>query len=191
MCERQKVGGWAAWLKCSRRTEPHRAGAPFSVRVKDTAMAESMAVVNALSSAIRTGFVEAGDEILIQTDNDSVMGVLEGTAVRTMSKAARIRKGLTKRQGKRVVAERNAEIAMVSAAFLSMTASCALRIRWRHVKGHRGAVDPRSAVNSYCDRTARAHMRAARGMQVPTMMERHASRGGGTVRNDGAMENHR
>ncbi|RYY06507.1 MAG: hypothetical protein EON55_23180, partial [Alphaproteobacteria bacterium] len=57
MCERRNVGGWAAWLRCDRHRYPYRTGGAFAVRVNDTAMAESMAVVNALASAIREGFI--------------------------------------------------------------------------------------------------------------------------------------
>lgn len=177
MCEKRKVGGWAAWLRCDRRRYPHRTGAPFTVRVNDTAMAESMAVVNALASGIAQGFVEPEDVVLIQTDNNSVMGVLEGTVIRRMSKAVRKRKGLTQAQAKRIVRERNAEIGMVSAMFLSYVARHSLTIRWRHVKGHRGNIDRRSAVNTYCDQQARAHMRTARGRSVPTLSEAMAARG--------------
>jgi len=176
MCERRNVGGWAAWLRCDRHRYPYRTGGAFAVRVNDTAMAESMAVVNALASAIREGFIEAEDVVLIQTDNNSVMGVLEGTVVRRMSKAVRERKGLTRNQAKRVVRDRNAEIGMVSAMFLSYVARHSLTVRWRHVKGHRGTVDRRSAVNTYCDEQARIHMRAARGRTVPTLAEAMAAR---------------
>ncbi len=180
MCEKRNVGGWAAWLRCDRRRYPFRTGGPFTVRVNDTAMAESMAVVNALASGIAQGFVEPEDVVLIQTDNNSVMGVLEGTVVRRMSKAVRERKGLTRAQAKRLVRDRNAEIGIVSSVFLSYVAKNSLTIRWRHVKGHRGNVDRRSAVNTYCDQQARIHMRAARGRTVPTLAEAMAARGRGS-----------
>lgn len=39
----------------------------------------------------------------------------------------------------------------------------ALAAYFKHVKGHRGTACPRSAVNSLCDRRARAEMRRRRG----------------------------
>lgn len=176
MCEKHRVGGWAAWLKSGRSWEPHRLGAAFAVRVNDTAMAESMAVVNALTAAIRDGFIHAEDIVLVQTDNDSVMSVLTGEARRRMSRTVRLRKGLSRSQAKAIVRERNAEIAAVSDAFLSCVERHGLEIRWRHVKGHRGNVDRRSAVNTYCDKMAKQHMRSARGRSVPTIAEAAAAR---------------
>lgn len=176
MCEKQRVGGWAAWLKSGRAYGAHRIGAPFAVRVNDTAMAESMAVVNALSMALRDGFIHPEDTVLVQTDNDSVMSVLTGQARRRMSKTVRLRKGLSRSQAKAIIRERNAEIAAVAHAFRSCIERYGLEIRWRHVKGHRGNTDRRSAVNTYCDKMAKQHMRSARGREMPTIAEAAAAR---------------
>lgn len=176
MCEKHRVGGWAAWLKCDRHRYPFRAGAPFSVRVNDTAMAESMAVVNALAAALKVGFIEAEDVVLVQTDNNSVMGVLEGTVRRRMSKTTRLRKGLSRSQAKAILKERNSEIEIVSAMFLGLVERHGLVIRWRHVKGHRGNIDRRSAVNTYCDKQARIHMRSARSRTTTPLVDMMAAR---------------
>jgi ribonuclease HI len=172
MCHHRMVGGWAAWLKCNRGTM--RAGAPFSVRVRDTAMAEAMAVVNGMAIGLRDGLVLDGDEILVQTDNDSVMSVLLGTAVRRTRTELKRRRGRSRSQIKRDVAVRNDEIRAVASVFSRMTSTRDLTIRWRHVKGHRGKEDARSAVNTYCDVTARDHMRAARRRtDLKSVSDRH------------------
>lgn len=170
MCHQKQVGGWAAWLKSDRGSM--RLGAPFSVKVADTTIAEAMAVVNALSCGLRDGIILSGDVVLVQTDNNSVMGVLLGTSPRKITRESRRRRKMSWSDLRRDVAERNLEIGEISAAFSRLTSSRSVTVRWRHVKGHMGNIDPRSAVNSYCDKIARDHMRAARRMDVPSMSER-------------------
>lgn len=175
MCHQKRVGGWAAWLKSDRGAM--RLGAPFMVRVADTTIAEAMAVVNALSRGIRDGIILPGDVVLVQTDNNAVMGVLLGTAPRKINLEVRKRRKMSWSDLRRDVAERNQEILEIAGVFSGLTSSGSITVRWRHVKGHKGNIDPRSAVNSYCDKVARDHMRTARRMEVPTMSERSAKRG--------------
>jgi ribonuclease HI len=170
MCHQKQVGGWAAWLKSIRGAM--RLGGPFSVKVADTTIAEAMAVVNALSRGLRDGIILPGDIVLVQTDNNAVMGVLLGTSPRRVTKEIRRRRKMSWSELHRDAAERNLEICEIAAAFSRLTTSRSVAIRWRHVKGHMGTVDPRSAVNSYCDKVAREHMRSARRMNVPSMSER-------------------
>lgn len=169
MCHAQRVGGWAAWIKTNGRSM--RFGDPFSVRIHDITLAEAMAVVNAVHCGLRHGMISPGDEVLIQTDNDSVMGVLQGTTQRRATLATKNRRGLSWRALKDDVRERNSEIKTIAAKFTSLCTAHGLTVRWRHVKGHRGTQDPRSAVNSICDQMARKHMRSARGGSPPTIAE--------------------
>lgn len=173
MCHDRRVGGWAAWLKSDRGSM--RLGAPFSVKVSDTTLAEAMAVVNALVCGVRDGLILEADCVLVQTDNDAVMSVLLGTARRKATPSAKRRRKLSWSQLRRDVSERNAEIDAVATAFARVVSARSLVVRWRHVKGHRGTMDARSAVNTYCDRVAKEHMRTARRHDVPTIAERAAA----------------
>lgn len=174
MCHKQRVGGWAAWLKCDRGAM--RLGAPFAVKVADTSLAEAMAVVNALSCGIRDGLILSGDVVLVQTDNNAVMSILDGSAHRRATPNAKRRRKISWSQLRRDVHERNIEIDAISGAYARLVTSSRLLIRWRHVKGHRGEIDARSAVNTYCDKIAKDHMRTARKRQIPTIAERAAAK---------------
>lgn len=80
ICANTGIAGWAAWAKCDRGTV--RGDGAFRRTTMDSAVAEAMAVVNGLVIADRRGLVHEGDAILVQTDNNAVMPVLEGTARR-------------------------------------------------------------------------------------------------------------
>ena len=171
LCSDTKVGGWAAWLKTSRSPSAYRAGGSFIVQIDDITLAESMAVVNALASGLRSGVIQTCDEVLVQTDNNNVMGVLNGTTKRKKpSRRRRLKKGLSSSQARNLKYRRNREIKIISRAFLGIVQRHDLSIRWRHVKAHRGKVDRRAAVNTFCDETARAHMRKVRGKDLPTLI---------------------
>lgn len=166
LCHDQHVGGWAAWLKSDRGGT--RAGAAFGIRVRDTSLAEAMAVVNGLTMGVRTGVIHDGDVVLVQTDNNAVMSVLTGTARRQATPAVKKRRKMSWRRLKREVRDSNIEIDAISSAFSRIVEANGIEIRWRHVKGHSGIVDARSAVNRYCDKVAKQHMRLARGRSIPT-----------------------
>jgi ribonuclease HI len=171
ICHEKRVGGWAAWMKCNRGAM--RTGAAFGVSIGDTTMAEAMAVVNGLTCGVRDGIILPGDEVLVQTDNDAVMGILTGTALRKVTRVSKKRRKLSWAELKEDVAERNREILFISRTFLSLIDGSGIEVRWRHVKGHKGTKDPRSAVNTFCDKVAKGHMRAARGRRLPSMAERN------------------
>lgn len=171
LCGETNVGGWAAWLKTSRSQSAYRVGNSFVVQIDDITLAESMAVVNALACGIRDGIIHPTDEVLVQTDNNNVMGILNGTTRRKKpSRRRRLKKGISSSQAKSLKYRRNREIKIISRVFLGIVARHDLTIRWRHVKAHRGKVDRRAAVNSFCDETARKHMRSARGKELPTLL---------------------
>jgi ribonuclease HI len=176
MCPERKIGGWAAWLKSDRGSL--RGGARFKVRVGDSSMAEAMAVMNGLTVGASEGIIRRKDTVLVQTDNDAVMGILEGTVRRSLSLEFKRRRGRSRDQVVKDVGARNQEIVIVADAFSAFIQENSVVVRWRHVKGHRGKQDRRSAVNTFCDRTARDHMREARRRPAPATMaeRREASR---------------
>ena len=141
LCPHTRKGGWAGWLKSEGKTV--RGGGAFKRPLNDTSIAEAMAVVNALHLGRRKGLISPGSTVLVQTDNDSIASVLEGTAKRRITATAAV-------------------VEEVAHAFHAVVTHLQITIRWRHVKAHRGTVDRRSAVNDYCDEQAREHMRRAR-----------------------------
>lgn len=141
LCPHTRKGGWAGWLKSEGRTV--RGGGAFKRPLNDTSIAEAMAVVNALHLGARRGLIATGATVLVQTDNDSIASVLQGTAKRRITATAAV-------------------VEDVARAFHTLVTGMEITIRWRHVKAHRGTVDRRSAVNDYCDEQAREHMRQAR-----------------------------
>lgn len=161
LCSHTGKGGWAAWLKSDEGTV--RGGGSFHHLTIDTGVAEAMAAVNGVHLGLRQGLIRRGCRLLIQTDNNSVWQILENQIRRKVTARSLRRENADAAALERDVDHRNMLIDLVVAKFTDLVARYELEVRWRHVKGHRGKTDPRSAVNTYCDQTARAHMELARG----------------------------
>lgn len=164
LCHIKRVGGWAAWLKSDRGAT--RTGGHFRTTINDTTIAEAMAVVNGMAAGISIGLICHHDTLLIQTDNNGVMGVLNGTAQRRITAAVRRRRGISWSQLRRDARYHNAEIELVAQKFQQFVELYQIRVLWRHVKGHQKSHDKRSAVNNFCDETARFHMKQARKKKI-------------------------
>ncbi len=160
ICGETGCVGWAAWAKCDRGTA--RGDGVLKRQTIDSSFAEAMAVVNGLAIALQGRLIERGDVIIVQTDNNAVMGVLNGTARRVVKKAEKQRRQISYSQLHEEVLKRNEEIDEIAKAYAEIVYDLALTVRWRHCKGHRGLEDRRAAVNSYCDERARERMREAR-----------------------------
>lgn len=152
--------GWAAWAKCDRGTA--RGEGILKRLTIDSSVAEAMAAVNAIAIARIAGLIETGDRILIQTDNNSVMDILRGTARRGVRRSYRERGDISCEQLHTEVLRRNEEIDEISATYARIVDEMNVTVMWRHCKGHRGLEDRRAAVNSDCDQRARIHMTEAR-----------------------------
>lgn len=152
--------GWASWAKCDRGTV--RAEGILKRQTIDSAVAEAMAAVNGLAMAIRKGLVKDNDSVLIQTDNNSVMDVLQGTVRRYIRRAERKNQTMSEQELLQEVLRRNEEIDEIAYTYRQMVEGYNLTVRWKHCKGHRGLEDKRSAVNSHCDQRAKERMKEAR-----------------------------
>lgn len=152
--------GWAAWAKCDRGTA--RGDGALKRLTIDSAVAEAMAVVNGLVIARQGRLVEEGDRILIQTDNNSVMGVLSGTARRGVRRAERQRRDISYTELHHEVLRRNEEIDEIARTYAAIVDEMRVSVIWRHCKGHRGLEDRRAAVNTDCDGRAYQRMTEAR-----------------------------
>lgn len=170
LCSHTGKGGWAAWLKSDEGTV--KGGGSFRHLTIDTGIAEAMAAVNGVHLGLRQGLIRPGCRLLIQTDNNSVWQILENQIRRKVTARALSREGADPAVLERDVDHRNMLIDLVVAKFSDMVERYGLEVRWRHVKGHRGTVDARSAVNTYCDQTARAHMELARGASTKRRLSR-------------------
>jgi ribonuclease HI len=161
LCSHTGKGGWAAWLKSDEGTIT--GGGAFRHLTIDTGIAEAMAAVNGIHLGLRQGLIRPGCRVLIQTDNNSVWHILENQIRRKVTARALRKEGADVAALERDIDHRNMLIDLVVAKFSQLVERYRLEVRWRHVKGHRGKEDARSAVNTLCDKTAREHMERARG----------------------------
>ena len=151
-CPDLHVGVWAAWAKESGQTL-RRAGILIG-EVPHAGEAEFKALHNGLFLVSRVINPPAESRIICQVDSQEVLTALE--------------KGKHPRAEMRFLAQK-------------LLADYAEQRRWllsfRHVKGHKGTVTPRNAVNTWCDKEckrllglARAEKRAVQAARcVPSL----------------------
>jgi len=154
------TSAWAAWAKCDRGAT--RGDGPLKCTLDDSAIIEAMAVVNGLVIAQRARLIEPGDTVLIQTDNNAVMDVLEGTAKRRASARKKNRRGMSWKELRADTKRRNDAIREVAAYYRKLIEGAGINVLWRHCRGHMGVETKRAAVNTNCDTRAKARMKEAR-----------------------------
>jgi len=140
-CPQSKVGAYACWWKTDGITG--RDSGVLKGPCISAEIAELFGLANGIWLVLRRVRPGQGSKIIAQTDCVGAIGILKGTR-RTPP------------------AEGIACADMVRA----MLQQAGVRVEYRHVKGHRGVETPRNAVNSWCDRAARDHMRAARNAEA-------------------------
>ena len=160
ICPGTMAGGWAGWIKSDRGVL--EVDGQLKARLLDTTIAEAMAALNTICFAISKGMVMEGDVVVLATDNNNVMDVLEGRARRKFRRKDAKKRGWTIRQQRIYVNENNEHIDRIATIFERKIFETGVDFRWNHVKGHRGKADRRSAVNHGCDSRAKAAMRNAR-----------------------------
>jgi len=138
-CSRSRVAAYAAWAKADGRTVRH-SGA-LKQPVPNSSLAETMALVNGIHLAIAAMRPPAASKIIAQTDCLAAIQALSGM----------LRRAQVIRQYEAVVA-----------AYRDKVAAARIVVEFRHVGGHKGTVNPRNAVNTWCDGECRRLMRAAR-----------------------------
>lgn len=162
LCPETRIVGWAVWIKSDRGTT--RAQGVLKAKLLDTTIAEAMAAINGIVIGLRQAAIAAGDIIVINTDNDAVMSVLEGVARRRCKPANLRKRGLNFKQLRAEVKEANLHIRTIADVYKDRRDGYNLDVRWTHVKGHRGTVDRRAAVNHSCDQRAKEAMTEARDL---------------------------
>jgi hypothetical protein len=138
-CSRTRVAAYAVWAKTDGRTVRH--SGVLKEPVPHSGLAETMALVNGIYVTIAALRPPAASRIIAQTDCLGAIHALTGTA----------RRARTVRQ-----------YAAVVTAYRQKIAAAGVVVEFRHVRGHRGTVTPRNAVNTWCDAECHRLMRAAR-----------------------------
>lgn len=108
-------------------------------QVDTSSAAELLAMVNGLFFAKMKGIVEAGDHVLLQTDCQRAIDVLE-SRISTLTK--------DERAGKK--------------RFYELKREFGCSVSFRHVKGHTRRTEARYVTNNLCDKRAKDGMRLAR-----------------------------
>jgi len=137
-CDGTKAAGWAGWVKSDRGRVS--TGGVIRASVMSASEAEFCALANTLALGEKRGVLLANDWTIVQTDSLRAQLVLSGAAQYRLT-------------------PREREVVKWVERFVLRLS---LRLDVRHVKGHRGTVTPRNAVNSLCDDSARKHMRQER-----------------------------
>lgn len=136
-CPETHGAGYAYWI-ATQRGKKGGQGA-FSGPVESCTTAEAMALVNALYDAMKSGLVERGDSILLQTD---CIGAIDVLSARLSSGHLGMQQAFCK--------------------FTWLVAKGGFAVKFKHVKGHTQNEAARYVVNRICDKNAKKHMQNAR-----------------------------
>lgn len=144
-CPFTRKATWAAWCKSERGVS--RAGGILKNDGSNINIAEASAAVNGIYHALSSGVARKGDTFIIQTDNDHVPVLLE-RPIASHHKRKKEREAIRK-------------------AYNDVIAKHNIRCRFKHVKGHNGTKDKRSAVNTWCDKVCSFFLAMARHEAMP------------------------
>ena len=136
-CTKTKAAGYGFWAVSERGK--HGGGGSMASPVDTSSAAELLAIVNGLFFGKLKGILDAGDHVLLQTDCQRAIDVLEGR-IQTMTK--------DERAGRK--------------RFYELKREYACRVSFRHVKGHTSRTEARYITNNLCDKRAKNGMRLAR-----------------------------
>lgn len=137
VCMQTHVGGYGYWAVSDRGR--HAGSGSFKNKVRTSDQAEMMAIVNAIHAAVCNGIAETADSILVQTDSQNAIAYFEQR---------------TKRIAK--------DSAPIVDAYKTLVAAHALKVEFRHVRGHTKDGAQRSIAQRHSDMRARKAMKLAR-----------------------------
>ena len=139
-CPKAGIGTYAVWAKANGRTI--RKSGVLKSKQDGSDLAELRALVNGVAFVVSMMRPPIGSRIIAQTDCLSAISAVTGQGYRNKKARERVADTL---------------------AFLQRTIEAGqLRVEYRHVKGHKGNVSPRNAVNSWCDAECTRHLQTAR-----------------------------
>ena len=139
-CPDRKIGTWAVWAK--RDGKAFRYSGVLRGEVDDSAIAELRAIINGGCAVLAAMKPETGTKIIAQSDCESAIGALLGSHYKRKEARKRVENAT------KLLQKRLRETGVV--------------IEYRHVPGHRGTVNPRAAVNTWCDQECTRLLRQAR-----------------------------
>jgi ribonuclease HI len=122
------LGAYAIWAKESGEAIRH--SDMFKKPIHDNNVAETCGIINGLAFVLNRLKPPVGSRIIVKTDSETAINVLHGANRHPMFAG--------------LVETRNA-----------LLAGKGITVLYLHVKGHKGTVTPRHAVNTWCDREAR------------------------------------
>jgi hypothetical protein len=136
---------YAVWFKWDGQTFRH--AGPIRGPITQIGDGELAAIANGIYLALKHVPYLMGGKIIIQTDS------MEAIAA------------LLNRRHRRPTAHRIVD------HILNLQLANNLTLDYRHVKGHKGNLTPRNAVNTWCDRQCTIEMSKLRA--APDLLERH------------------
>jgi ribonuclease HI len=136
-CHQTGVGAYAWWAKVNGQT--FRGGGVFRELIRDSNVAEVYGLINAIYASINEIKPIPGSKYIAESDSGVAISILQGKSGGTRLENTVLRQMMDQKLAKH-----------------------ALQVEYRHVSAHKGDATPRNAVNSWCDRTARALMRQRR-----------------------------
>ena len=139
-CPERKIGTWAVWAKRDGKT--FRYSGVLRGEVDDSAIAELRATVNGVCAVLAAMKPEKATKIIAQSDCESAVGALLGSHYKRKEARKRVESATN------LLHKRLRETGVV--------------VEYRHVSGHRGTVNPRAAVNTWCDQECTRLLRQAR-----------------------------
>ena len=140
-----KAAGISMWARDA--VNFYRASKALTFPVDAASQAEAIALGTAITVALRVFTHEPGDRLSIQSDCLHALDLFASTPAR-------------KKPWPGVEAAMRANV-------LEAIRESGLSLYPKHVKGHSGNGNPRSAVNDWCDRKARSEMHKARKLLQP------------------------
>lgn len=151
-CPINGLAGYGYWISSDRGS--NGGGGPLSKgqKVRNSTVAEMMAIVNALYFALKDGYVRMQDTVLLQSD---CMPALD---------AFTFKRHKLSEDEHLIVKKLNAFMLQYS-----------LTLRYRHVKGHSGIKEARYLTNNLCDERAKAEMRKLRNVAEYIKRTNHGS----------------
>lgn len=127
-----RSAGYGYWIASERGKLG--GGGPIMAAPADNNIAEMMAVANSIHAGIRSGLIQSGDRVLVQTDSLNAIKFF--------------RHGPNDKQRGLQPFERLREIETRWSTVFG------LKVMFRHVRGHSGRKEARFASNRHCDQRA-------------------------------------
>lgn len=147
----RKRAGWAIWVEVDGDAQRgFRDSGVFPRTIEDSGQAELLAVCLGIERVLQTLRLGAGDELVVQADNDYAIEAIAGR------RAVRSR--------------RMADQALVSFT-RGLVTFAGIAMDTMHVKGHQQRHSLRAAINIWCDQAARTAL--AMEIAEGTLRQRH------------------